>query len=412
MNAAPESQPTPLPPAARGRGRVAAFVGVWLVIGLVLAEVAVFVVHRLGYEVQIPVYDVKLRYPLAHRSARLYVSDTGARLDLPEEPREPVAAEPFAGPVTRQPLVWPESAAGALRCPNPELGQLAPPHTPIFDVPAGENPMDRGARPWRQVSNNYGFPDAADFVREKPAGERRVGFFGGSLVAQGSSNDRTIPACAERALKAAGRGEVRCLNFGYVSWVATQELAAYAHFASDLELDAVVLLDGANDLIGPWWHEVRPGYRFNFLWLEGRLANQPADRDALARRVGFDTDAWRERLVESYLGTVRRFRRVVPAGRPVLVIPQPLALYAKHGSLADYDGADRFARHALASYDRLYARLAELARKEPIAVHDLRRFVPEKGNELGFWDAAHTDDRGNRLLGEELAAAVARALPR
>ena len=75
----------------------------------------------------------------------------------------------------------------------------------------------------------------------------KVFVFGGSTtMGSGVRDDETIPAGVERALRAAGRGDVQVFNFGVVSYFSTQEMIALQRLlTAGVKPDVAVFVDAS-----------------------------------------------------------------------------------------------------------------------------------------------------------------------
>lgn len=410
--------PRAAPQSGSTTGRRAARIiaaGLSLLLG---CAVGLPLLHALGYGVQLPL--IEWRFPLYRRDeawlrrhAEEQAARTAPRVDLTWTWDGAAPPPERLLPFSRYPR--PEVVAALVPgywYPNPELGWLNPPGMPFPRFPAEQNRMAPGKRPWEQVANNYGFADE-DFHLEKPPGELRLGVFGGSAMQNGSNNACTVPARLQAALHKRGHPHVRVLNFAYTAWVATQELACYAQIAVEFDLDAVLVVSGANDLVAPLWvADPRPGFRLGTTQREAQAAQLSEEelRRRIREQVSAGSKAWRRELVETYLTTLRRFRRLVPREQPFLVAPQPLVTHQRATTLSEYEGWNEDDKHILACYELLFARLAELLEQEGLTVLDLRRCM-QGHDEVTYWDAVHCDDVGNQVLGEALARLVEPLLP-
>ncbi|MFZ0693967.1 MAG: SGNH/GDSL hydrolase family protein, partial [Alphaproteobacteria bacterium] len=147
----------------------------------------------------------------------------------------------------------------------------------MFTAGAGNNAV------WRDVLtntdvpsqikfNNYGFSGGYDFslfpdrdFRKKHAkmpGERVVVITGGSVVhgVGATANDKTIAGQLEAVLNARqSKYKYRVVNLGMGSWIAYQQFIGLSLFATPLDPDWVVVMDGYNDAASPCAQGTGPG---------------------------------------------------------------------------------------------------------------------------------------------------------
>jgi len=102
-------------------------------------------------------------------------------------------------------------------------------------------------------------------VSPKPADEYRVFMLGGSTVLNGSS---PLPALLENKFSQHGLSYVKVYNFGVVASVSNMEIARIVIEISELQPDLIIMYNGGNDIIMPWYYEPRPGYPCNFIAYE------------------------------------------------------------------------------------------------------------------------------------------------
>jgi hypothetical protein len=192
--------------------------------------------------------------------------------------------------------------------------------------------------------NADGFRIDGEIALPKPADEVRIFVMGGSTVLFGAPAANSIPGAIETALRADGLPQARVYNFGVASFVSGQELSLLAHRLTDLQPDLVIAYDGGNDFFSPWFYDPRPGYPFNFVaWEEAinelsntgtrsktvaSLAQDSAllqallgttewsvrnGQDALRRKVGFASEAWKRAIVDAYARNIAAMCRIAQA---------------------------------------------------------------------------------------------------
>jgi hypothetical protein len=190
----------------------------------------------------------------------------------------------------------------------------------------------------------------------KPAGEYRVFMLGGSTVFLG---EPPIPALLEEEFKRHNLPQVKVYNFGVISSVSGMELARIVFEVSELEPDLIVVYNGGNDIMGPYRHDPRPGYPFNFLvyeknpLLESNVASYPAftllaygsniaryffpayfsdkfaDFDQLRREAQWGSEEWKSEVAQIYVNNLFKADKISHTfGADFIAFAQPL-LYFK-----------------------------------------------------------------------------------
>jgi hypothetical protein len=268
--------------------------------------------------------------------------------------------------------------------------------------------------------------------------EYRVLVLGGSAAFNGVPLSRSIPGELERRYLESGRARARVYNWGVVSAVSGQELALLVHHGVDYAPDLVIAYDGANDVIGPYWYDPRPGYPFDFLVVEagrayltgrgtptrrrlltllmaeshalralfGPVAYQILDFDGKRAETGYRSEAWQAQIVDAYVRNVEKMCMVGNAYRfRVAVVLQPLWLFKKTtvGRERQVDAPGEFRRFIDISYRRIRERLATLQRAHgpSCTFVDLSEMFDDAKQEV-FWDFIHVSNEGNRLVAEEI----------
>lgn len=227
------------------------------------------------------------------------------------------------------------------RYPQPYFMFTAPPNGRIPLPPAQMAGSDADGE---IRFNSEGFRIDGEVSLPKPADEVRVVVLGGSTVLFGSPLSNSIPGAIDTALHAGGLPHARVYNFGVASFVSGQELSLLVHRLIDLQPDLVIAYDGGNDFFSPWFYDPRPGYPFNFVaWEEAinelsntgtrsktvaSLAQDSAllqallgttewsvrnGQDALRRKVGFASEAWKRAIVDAYARNIAAMCRIAQA---------------------------------------------------------------------------------------------------
>jgi lysophospholipase L1-like esterase len=101
--------------------------------------------------------------------------------------------------------------------------------------------------------------------KEKPPGQLRIAFLGGSLVELASTFDVTLPGSLKRLLLQQYPGrDIEVINAGIQSCVSRQSIAQLLFTVVDYHPDIVILYDGGNDLGLPLTYESRANFPYNF----------------------------------------------------------------------------------------------------------------------------------------------------
>ena len=112
---------------------------------------------------------------------------------------------------------------------------------------------------FRIPSPHYNLP------KEKPPGQLRIAFLGGSLVELASTFDTTLPGSLRKILRQRYPGrDIEVINAGIQSCVSRQSLAQLLFTVVDYHPDIVILYDGGNDLGLPLTYESRANFPYNF----------------------------------------------------------------------------------------------------------------------------------------------------
>jgi len=101
--------------------------------------------------------------------------------------------------------------------------------------------------------------------KEKPPGQVRIAFLGGSLVQLASTFDTALPGSLRTVLREQYRGrDIEVINAGIQSCVSRQSLVQLLLTVVDYHPDIVILYDGGNDLGLPLTYESRDNFPYNF----------------------------------------------------------------------------------------------------------------------------------------------------
>jgi lysophospholipase L1-like esterase len=300
--------------------------------------------------------------------------------------------------------------------------------------------MDEGAGRAIRL-NAEGFRIEREIVNPKPADEIRIFVLGGSTVVGGRPVTATIPAVIEAHLKANGLPQARVYNFGVLSFVSGQELSLLVHRLIDLKPDLVIVYDGANDVLGPWFYDPRPGYPFNFVTEEeamSTLSNAEGDAKTIASfardsalvqallgttdwidrmlirlnrlrlAVNFGSAQWKEAIVAAYARNLTVMCRVARANGALFAgYFQSILAYSKtldSGQIATSGGDIMIQglreQRALVP-QAVAAQFPAPSLKAGCRFGDLSGLL--ENDSAAFSDAAHVDNKSNQLIGRRIA---------
>jgi lysophospholipase L1-like esterase len=115
--------------------------------------------------------------------------------------------------------------------------------------------------------------------KDKPAGQLRIAFLGGSLVQLASTYETALPGSLRTLLRQKYPGrDIEVINAGIQSCVSRQSLAQLLFTVVDYHPDIVILYDGGNDLGLPLTYESRPNFPYNFQTMEEAWDTYRAER--------------------------------------------------------------------------------------------------------------------------------------
>ncbi len=345
------------------------------------------------------------------------IAEILARTMLPEAPLESSALRKPA------PYIMFCGQPGAVVPWEPRMGALpeAPPP-----------PLDR-----------MGFRNEEAMTLEKPAGEFRVAVLGGSTVFNGNPLSCSIPGIMQTHFRRAGLTNAEVYNCGIVGGVSGQELALLAHVLPKYKPDLVVVYDGGNDILHPWFYDPRPGYPYNFMVLEqgmdavsgsltpsqvissllrqskllsilyrSALTQRSLPVDSLRRQNHYRTPAWEESVVQHYeenLNRMTAFARSIDVPicfflQPCLALKQPVT-DEEDPFLSDSDlnaYIDRQYRRAQQAYASLQNTYSSDNRAHFFDLSGIMNGYQEPT----YWDMIHTDNAGNRHIAEHIVTRI------
>ena len=235
----------------------------------------------------------------------------------------------------------------------PNVVRIPQPYTMFGGKPNGE------IEAWGQIIklNENGYRGTTP-SQPKPKNEYRIVMLGGSTVWNGFP---PITELLEKELQQAGYGHAKVYNYGVVSSVSGQELVRLTTEVIETEPDLVIFYNGSNDLFQHYIYDPRPGYPMNYLVEErnpikaGSLDDYPlftlmaygsatlrfimpdyfaskfAGHEHIRDEIGFKTEEWRQKIIDSYIGNLKKASMVAHgAGADFIGIAQPNVYYKEH----------------------------------------------------------------------------------
>jgi lysophospholipase L1-like esterase len=125
--------------------------------------------------------------------------------------------------------------------------------------------------------------------KEKPAGQLRIAFLGGSLVQLASTFDTALPGSLRTILRARYPGrDIEVINAGIQSCVSRQSLVELLLTVVDYHPDVVILYDGGNDLGLPLTYESRANFPYNFQTMQEAWDRYRAERQQPLWRLALE----------------------------------------------------------------------------------------------------------------------------
>jgi hypothetical protein len=159
------------------------------------------------------------------------------------------------------------------------LKKLQSPIESAWDSPHLRDPkayVIYGGEPLYRDLNALGYTGKLPEKVKKP-GEYRIFVLGSSTV----FGQITQPL--EELFRKSGHSNVSVFNCGVVSSVSSMEVARIVFEIIDLEPDLIIMYNGGNDVLDPYWERSRPGDPFNFILYE----NNPLLKENLERYNSF-----------------------------------------------------------------------------------------------------------------------------
>lgn len=272
-------------------------------------------------------------------------------------------------------------------------------------------------------------------VMPKPAGEYRIFVLGGSTVFLG---DPPIPASLEAALQQAGLPQVRVYNFGVISSVSSMELAQIVFEVSELAPDLIVMYNGGNDILGPYRHDPRPGYPFNFLvyennpLVESNVRSYPAlallaygsnlaryffpdyflarfsSFEEMRARADYGSERWREEIAGTYVNNLVKGDQVAQAfGADFIAFAQPLLYFKPSPAPEEADLAGNEARrdHCNDVRQRIRDRIERDGLNRTVKIVDLSAIYDDTA-EWVFTDSIHIRQEAQPVIVQAMAGQI------
>ncbi|MFH1352743.1 MAG: SGNH/GDSL hydrolase family protein [bacterium] len=287
--------------------------------------------------------------------------------------------------------------------------------------------MNRGKAGRQLRMNSLGFR-GDDFKPQKPAGQFRIFLLGGSVVFNGSTDDRTIAGFLQKKLRSEfPKYGVKVINGGRSSYVAGQTLAHLIFEVLNYDPDLVIVFQGNNDVYGSIHGDRRPGYPHAFGKIEERVNTNPVILAAsyilsksytkkLVRRIALDIylklgSKLQEKLnkkepnfpyMDKYVQQTETFARIVSGLKiPAILSIQP-SIYTKKNKSAEEEqiitGAAVEAMRK--NYEYSLKKFKKFIWPKGVFFSDLSNVFDEI-NYTMYWDNAHFFDDGNEIVADK-----------
>lgn len=271
----------------------------------------------------------------------------------------------------------------------------------------------------------------AEPTMPKPEGEYRIFVLGGSTVFLGQP---PIPALLEEEFKQYGLKQVKVYNFGVISSVSGMELARLVFEVADLEPNLIVFYNGGNDIMGPYRHDPRPGYPFNFLvyesnpLVESNVNSYPAltllaygsnlaryflgdyftekfaDIGHLRDEANWGSDDWREQIAGVYVSNLLKADKVSHAfGADFMAFAQPILFFKDQPAPAEADlfGNSERREYALDVRQKIHTAIIKADPNLAVKIIDLSDIYDPSGEQV-FTDTIHTTQSSKAVIAQAM----------
>jgi lysophospholipase L1-like esterase len=254
----------------------------------------------------------------------------------------------------------------------------------------------------------------------KKPGEWRIAVTGGSVAFGWRVLDAdTIPARLQEALHERGHQSVTVYNFGVDAILFADELAITKRFRDVYEIDQVIFFTGANDASRSYLAASLPDdsgltsgiNAFELIKVVGRLKAMLA-QPSPALLAMLDNDLLPKLAQKNSLrdGLMAASSYCQTAAMPCDVVLQPLLLLRKEPRGPEVPIA-RTLNALYPRYDQVFATMYRSAFNAGLPVHDSRS-VFDQSTEPYFFDVAHLNERGMKLVAAWIASIAATSVPK
>ncbi|MBL7069753.1 MAG: SGNH/GDSL hydrolase family protein [Candidatus Omnitrophica bacterium] len=287
---------------------------------------------------------------------------------------------------------------------------------------------ENGLLPSGERLNCLGYRGRAPSVLKGPD-EFRIFVVGGSTVFAGETS---IPDLLQKEFDKRGFNNVKVYNFGVVSSVSGQEISRILFEISDFKPDLIVMYNGNNDIMQPYYMDPRPGYPLNFIVYE----NNPVLSDVrsyprltlllygsnllrhlfpnyfvrklvplrkLQREARHMSREWKGDIIKTYVKNLAKAAKISKAfGAEFIAFFQPTIYSKKYLS----PGEEKRARPDEKEYykqmrQRTLAELRRLEEAEPITIVDLSDIYADIRDTV-FSDPVHTYQESKTMVAEQI----------
>ncbi len=288
-----------------------------------------------------------------------------------------------------------------------------------------------------ETLNRLGYRGPEPMV-PKPEDEYRIFVLGGSTVFLG---DPPIPALLQEEFKQHGLEQVKVYNFGVISSVSGMELARLVFEIADLEPDLIVFYNGGNDIMGPFRHDPRPGYPFNFLvyennpLVESNVSSYPAlallaygsnlaryflsdyftekfaNIGRVREEVNWGSDEWREQIAGAYVSHLLKADKISHAfGADFMAFAQPILFFKDQPSPeeADLFGNSERRDYVLDVRQKIRAALVKADPQAAAKIIDLSDIYDDTSEQI-FTDTIHTTQSSKPAIAQAMFRYIVQA---
>jgi lysophospholipase L1-like esterase len=251
---------------------------------------------------------------------------------------------------------------------------------------------------------------------------------GGSTVFDGNPS---IPVIIQDEFIKNGFNQVKVFNYGVVSSVSSMELARIIFEVLDCKPDLIIMYNGANDMMAPFYWDPRPGYPYNFLVYENNpLAKRDVQKlaftlfsysytakligwnfftnkllgfERVRKEASYNTDEWRDRIAEIYVNNIIKADKTAKAfGSDFIAFLQPMVYFKDTLSSSESGLLDKSAiKHNISMRAKILSRIAEGKALVGLKFEDLSDIFDHR-QEAVFTDFVHVTPQGRSIVAKAI----------